>query len=406
MKLKSFLYLILVGASFIACSSANMEITISNHSDIKLSDKGIEYSRVQLEEQFGALPENEIPFLKDQEKLIPCQQEDLDGNGKWDNLFTLLNFEPNEVKTLELTFKNIDEAPAVKPRTNIRFADKNDKEKEFTENIRLKTNSTNITQRVFQMEGPAWENDVVAFRNYFDARNGNDIFGKITDEMVMDICGLKDGPTYHEMQPWGMDILKVGNSLGAGAIALETASGLHRIGPDCDGTYKLVEEGPLRSIFDFHYENVKVDGKTGSVTNRISIQAGKPYFKASVTVDGFDGAKLVTGIVNLHSEEVFSASTEQYSYMFTHDNQAYNEEKLGLAIISTQNTIVALATPEEGEGITQTFYTSFDLKEQPVQYYFMAGWELQDKNWADKETFEKGIKKEGLEMATVIETQF
>lgn len=407
MKFRNFLYIILAGASLIACSPAKMEMTISNKSNTSLFDKGIGYSRVLLEKQFGELPENKIPFLKDENnELIPCQVEDLDGNGTWDNLFTIINFEPNEIKTVELTFLNIDEAPAIKPRTNIRFADKNDKNKEFTENIRLKSNTTDISQKIFQMEGPAWENDVVAFRNYFDARNGNDIFGKVTSEMVMDICGLKDGPIYHNMQPWGMDILKVGNSLGAGAIALETTTGLHRIGPNCDGTYKLIKEGPLQSIFELKYENVKIDDQVGTVINKVSIQAGKPYFKSSVTVDGFDNAKLVTGIVNLHSEESYTGSTEDFSYMYTHDKQAYNEEMLGLAIITKQNTISTMATPEEGEGIVQTFYTTFDLSNQPVNYYFMAGWELQDKKWADKEAFEAGIVKEATELTASVTTSF
>ena len=407
MKFKNLLYTLLAGASLIACSSANHTMIISNTSNVQLTDKGIGYSRVLLEKNFGVLPENEIPFLKiSEEELIPCQLEDLDGNGKWDNLFTVISFEPKEVKRVELTFMNIDKAPAIKARTNIRFADKNNKNKEFTECVRLKTTDTEVSQKLFQMEGPAWENDIVAFRNYFDARNGNDIFGKVTSEMVMDICGLKDGPIYHNMQPWGMDILKVGNSLGAGAIALQTETGLHRIGPDCDGTYKIVSEGPLESIFDLKYENVKIDGKTGTVTNRISIQAGKPYFKNSVTVEGFDNAKMVTGIVNLHSEQVYTGTGNDYSYMYTHDKQSYNEEFLGLAVITTSNTITALTAPEQGEGITQTFYTTFDLNNQPVDYYFMAGWELQDKKWADKDLFEKGVKNEANELSAKVITSF
>ena len=39
------------------------------------------------------------------------------------------------------------------------------------------------------MEGSAWENDLVGFRNYMDQRNGMDIFGKTTPDMVLDQCG-------------------------------------------------------------------------------------------------------------------------------------------------------------------------------------------------------------------------
>ncbi|MBK7700210.1 MAG: DUF4861 family protein [Saprospiraceae bacterium] len=47
--------------------------------------------------------------------------------------------------------------------------------------------------------------------------------------MVLNSVGIHEN--YHEMQDWGMDILKVGNSLGAGAIGLIIGDSLFRIGP-------------------------------------------------------------------------------------------------------------------------------------------------------------------------------
>lgn len=50
------------------------------------------------------------------------------------------------------------------------------------------------------MEGPAGKNDKVGFRNYYDLRNGMDIFGKITDKMVLDTIGLTG--SYHDLSNW------------------------------------------------------------------------------------------------------------------------------------------------------------------------------------------------------------
>jgi hypothetical protein len=38
--------------------------------------------------------------------------------------------------------------------------------------------------------------------------------------MLMDSVGTKVEPSYHSLADWGMDILHIGSSLGAGAIAI------------------------------------------------------------------------------------------------------------------------------------------------------------------------------------------
>jgi hypothetical protein len=405
--MKSFVSLtvLALAALSVACSPKQPQVKLTNMSDFDLVEKPISIDRSILEAKYGELDASKIPFLAQGKTLVPCQFEDLDGDGAWDQLFTLVDLKAGEQKSFTLELKDKANAPEVKVRTNIRFADKNDPNLEFTTAERLKSNTTEISQQYFQMEGPAFENDVVGFRNYFDARNGFDIFGKITSDMVMDICGLKGGPTYHEMQPWGMDILKVANSLGAGALAIQTDSALYRVGEKGNGTFSLVCEGPLRSTFDLDFDSILVEGKVIQLKHRICIIAGKPWYKSNVTVQGADGMKLVTGIVNLHSDSVHSAADEEFAYMYTHDNQAFDGEKLGMAVIVAQSNIVALAAPEEGPGITQTFYTPLEIGDKPTVFYFMAGWEKQDARWADRAQFEEGVKEQGRLIAAKVNVE-
>jgi len=389
-------------ALFLACASPKTQIVVSNTADYSVYEKPVVIERAQLVGKVA--DQGQVPFFQEKgsAELIPCQLDDLNGDGKWDELFTLVNLEANETKTFDLVLKSAQDAPEVKVRTNIRFADKSDEPKELTEAVRLESNTTEISQQYFQFEGPGWENDLVGFRNYFDARNGIDIFGKVTDEMILDRAGLKNGPTYHEMQAWGMDILKVANSLGAGAIALQTETGLHRIGPGCQGTFKLVTEGPLRSIIDLDFNELLVDGIPFDIKHRICIIAGKPWYKSVVSLSGGSSPKLVTGIVNLHSEQFYTITGEGYSALFTHDNQAYSGEKLGMAVILPQNNLEAYTAPEEGEGITQTFYTTMETGEKPNVFFFMAGWEKQDPRWAEKDGFEAGITEQGKLIAALV----
>lgn len=83
--------------------------------------------------------------------------------------------------------------------------------------------------KLITYEGPGWESDKVGFRVYLDGRNALDIFGKTTSDMVLANVGR--GDDYHAMADWGMDILKVGNSLGAGGFGVFENGEARQIGP-------------------------------------------------------------------------------------------------------------------------------------------------------------------------------
>jgi hypothetical protein len=402
----SILIFTIIAFVFSSCGEKQAQITVTNNSDTDLKAKSIVAGRSEIEIKYGAMPEGTMAWLKAENgNQILAQLDDLDGDMKWDELYTQIDLKAGESKTFYLIFDEPSAFDNVEYSTNIRFADINDASKEYVEAERLSSNTTEISQKHFQFEGPGWENDVVGFRNYFDARNGIDIFGKRTSEMVLDQCGLADGPTYHELQPWGMDILKVGTSLGAGAIALQTESGLHRVGPDSKGTFTLVKEGPLRSIIDLDFKGMEVDGNSVNIKHRISIEAGKPYYNSKVFYENAPNAQLVTGIVNLDSDSAYTKTLPDISAFYTYDNQAYEGEKLGLAVIAPYGNVEVVMAPEEGEGITQTFYTVFDSPKQPVKYFFMAGWEKQDNVYATQKGFEKRLIKQMEQLSASIDVE-
>ena len=399
LRMKTNLLIIALAILFVACNQKK-GINLTNLSDIDVFQKSIQLDRSEIELQMGELPEAEIAFLVSENgDKYPVQFDDLNKDGKWEVLFSLIDFKANETKFLTLSFEGTDE---IAVKTNIRFAHINDPSKELTNAKRLKSTDPNETAILYQFEGPGWENDVVAFRNYFDARNGIDIFGKTTGKMILDSCGLKDGPTYHELQNWGMDILKVANSLGAGAIALQTQTGLYRIGPDCNGTFEVIKEGPLRSVLDFDFKSIQLDGNKVKLKHRISIEAGKPYYKSKIWIEGTNEAELVTGIVNLHSDTVYSKSNEQISFFYTYDNQAFDGEKLGMGIIIPSQILSVQTAPEEGEGVTQTYYVALPIIEQPVEFYFLAGWEKQNEVYSSIEGFENEMIKQSENIAVKV----
>ena len=150
----------------------------------------------------------------------------------------------------------------------------------------------------------AWENDLAAYRMYGPAlaaenpSNGVDLWLKSTDEIVVAKRyrdELQNGITYHVDHGNGLDCYKVGHTLGAGGIA-PFKSGKLWIGNHFS-SYKIIETGPLRSVFELIYDSVEVDKQFYKQTIRITTTAGATLNKAEVRFEGKkQDMKLAAGI--------------------------------------------------------------------------------------------------------------
>ncbi len=105
---------------------------------------------------------------------------DLDGDGKWDELFLVTDFAPNEKKIATLSWSLKD--PKFPIKTSVRFGKREAKDlpvQPATQEV-LMANQVHKTLgfQKYQTDGPSWENDKVGFRHYLDGRNSKDVFGK------------------------------------------------------------------------------------------------------------------------------------------------------------------------------------------------------------------------------------
>jgi hypothetical protein len=379
MKLIKLFATSLLAMIFCIARSQPSELVLHNAMPRTRANEIVVISRVMLENKAGKKSENLLPVLKTERGvLVPTQVDDLNKDGKWDELVALFSFKPNEDKRISIQWIDRANYPAFPKCAQIRMARKVGEGK-YTEDYsvtRLTTTDTRVSSDNFQLEGPVWENDCIGFRNYFDARNGIDIFGKRIPGLVLDTI-WKD---YHVLSAWGMDILKVGNSLGAGAIALMAGDSLYRIGPCEKGTVERIASGPLRSVFRLHYSKCQLTGQFVDITHEITMVAGKYGYSSKVTVNGLKtNALLITGIVNLHSKRlIFDDKNSKYVVMATYDEQSENNDKLGLALVINKFVFQKKGeASKSGEGITNTYYAALKLiNNQPVEYSFYACWEL------------------------------
>jgi hypothetical protein len=372
---------------------------INNPGSMDIIDQAIVLNRSTVNRFLTDTITNAVIGVRDENgEWLPSQCDDIDGDGIWDELAFICDLEAGEGK--KVIFETLDTLPDFPIRTNIRFGRMVKPFEEVVDDARMKTNDTKFTAPVYQMEGPAWENDMIAFRNYYDARNGIDIFGKCTTSMVMDSVGV-NGREYHTLSDWGMDILKVGNSLGAGAIAIGIGDSLYRVGPCEEGNYRLIAEGPVRSIFELTYKNVPAADRLYQVTHQISIYAADRFYRSKVWVNELRGdEELVTGIVNLHNVPAENFDEGNLKVLASLGNQGYSGEVLGMGILIPSGAFKRFwEAPETGSGIVSTHLVSLTLSNSaPTEYYFAAVWETRDSQVKEKAYFINLLKSAALKI--------
>jgi hypothetical protein len=384
----------------VGCSAPQKGFEVS--STLSVQDKVVVLSYEQVNDY---LPEDignkYIEVVNSEGLSLSAQCDDLDKDGRWDELAFLINLEAGVPQTVYFNAVDKSELPDFPKRTNVRFGYVDEPYAEVSGEERLKSTDSPTISGIFQMEGPAWENDLVGFRNYYDARNGIDIFGKATTEMALDSAGIK-GQNYHELDDWGMDILKVGNSLGAGAVAIRIGEETFRVGRCEKGTYEFVTEGPVRAILKLNYFGVPVAERTYDVEHVISINAGDHFYKSKVRVNNLQGdEELVTGIVNMEQKEAFEMEEHGMQIVASHGNQAYLGEMLGMGILVPDTDFVETwKAPDEGDGIVETHMVAIDFEsDSSAEYYFFGGWEYQDEGFKTMEYFQQQLTAAAAKIA-------
>ena len=428
LKLFGFLFvfsLLLIGCSTRKKTAAKVyQLSVHNPSPIERADELMVLTREMIEQKTGKLAGGEyINITTPNNEPLVIQFDDLNKDGFWDEAVFLYTFEPNETTQLSVTQTNSRLNKAV-VRAHVRMRKKNADntfgpllDSATVPQSTLPTDFSTKKLPTYLTEGPAWENDKVAFRIYMDTRNTKDIYGKRTPKMMMDTVGVLPENSYHNLSDWGMDILAVGKSLGAGSLAVSVPGvngkdTLVRLGGANveQTTFEKVADGPVRAIFRMHYKNwTAVDGIPPiNVTEEISIWGGKYFYESSVTVTNAPvGAKVVTGIVNLKTKNSHELTVEGAKALYSYGLQSENKDNLGLAVI-VKNTYSPTfgKTPNAGSEIVNTYTATMPLSNEPVKFRFYAGWEISDLLFTKIESFKQFLNNEAIEYGKSVTTEF
>lgn len=223
----------------------------------------------------------------------------------------------------------------------------------------------------------AWENDYAAYRMYGPAlktenpSNGIDLWLKRTNELVVDSFyrgELKYGKSYHVDHGQGLDCYKVGKTLGAGGVAGYTDSTLW-VGSHFN-SYKVHENGPLRSVFTLYYDTVNIKGKIYKQEITITADAGSVLNKAVVKYTGAaQPMQLATGIF-LHDGK---GKLQKGGGLIIYGENAVSDQ----GVDAGQNFVaVVLPTKETAYKVqgTHALLLSDYKPGTEFTYYFGGGW--------------------------------
>jgi len=291
---------------------------------------------------------------------LPSQVDDLDGDGKADELVFQIGLLPG--RTREVTIAYGDPDPIYRKRSDY----------------------PRRTYALFanKIEGVGWESERNAWRLYFDPRNAIDLYGKRRWPMFLDILATPEY-IYHLESPNGRDIYKVGNAIGIGAVGAWADGKVVKVADVASRKWRIISNGPVRSVIELTYEGWKVGNKAITLRSRIEQWAGERGFFHTITADGADGMTFATGLPMKPAVPVFRSDGSSPAWLATYGEQvvqpgetATEEQKgtnLGLAVVMLDGTASA-------QQDALNYLLAFSLQNGSARWYVAAAWDQEGMN--------------------------
>jgi hypothetical protein len=241
-------------------------------------------------------------------------------------------------------------------------------------------------------EGPGWESNIIGYRLYLDWRNAIDIFGKLTEERILPQVGQDGFDSYHQMQPWGADILKVGKGLGIGSIGRIVNNEVLHFN-EVEQTLVKVHNQKSKSKVQVQYNGWKTNNQ---VTNLISVLSIFPNDRITEhtiqTSEKLDG--ICTGIVNLYQLPLIQKIPENgtWAYAATYGKQTLFDDNLGMAIFYKVSNVEKVFTGKHDHLI------QFKPTNKKITFYFLGAWEKEPNAFKNENEFFEYLNQKLLQL--------
>jgi hypothetical protein len=283
----------------------------------------------------------------------------------------------NEAQAAELAFQ-IDLKPHQKRIVTISYGQGN-------RIWKLRGDYAKRTDALFswKFEGPGWENDVDAFRMYFDERNGIDLYGKIRPTLQLRKIGSPDY-LYYDESPEGRDIFKVGAAMGIGGVGVLVNGQTVKPSDVKERKWRVVSSGPVRSILEMTYTGWSVGGKTVNLRSRFTIWAGEYGFHHAIHIDGDVPGTVVTGLpIKANIAPISSGASGDGSWVALWGEQVVSAGAAESGTVTGQNLGVAVISADGGATIGRDNVNELmnvKVTNGAAEWFAMAAWDQYGKS--------------------------
>jgi unsaturated chondroitin disaccharide hydrolase len=295
---------------------------------------------------------------------LPSQADDLDGDGKYDEIAFQIDLKPRQTRVVSIAYGDAATMQRIRSdypaRTHAKFT--------------------------LKFDGLGWESEADAWRVYFDRRNAIDLFGKRRPGLYLELFGAPEY-VYNQESPLGRDIYRIGDALGIGSVGALVAGKAEKVSDVGARNWRIVSEGPVRVIVELNYKGWKVGGREVNLTSRMTQWAGERDFEHRVNAEGAQGLTLVTALVKKPGlqEKVFEPTADNpVLWRATWGHQVVETGPTATAVheLPDENLGTAIIAPGRGSKVAPD--DGLNLLVQPEvsngagRWYVLAAWDQEE----------------------------
>ena len=284
---------------------------------------------------------------------LVSQVVDDDGDGTLDELIFQLTFAPNEVRGFTLE-RGAPTATYPKARVYAKHTEDRD--------------------------DIAWESDRIAYRIYGQGlwkieplkSSGVDVWVKRTRDPIVDKWYAKGHDLYHRDTGEGADFYDVGETLGNGGTAVFLHDSLYRALNF--KTWKIIANGPVRTIFELTYEPWRAGDLTVTETKRIALDAGANLNRATSIFRSTSGADIPYAIGVVKRKGMIGSESKARPWAWLTGWGAVNPKDGGHGDLGNAVLIPAARVLDWKETGDHYFAVARAHSGEAVVHYIGAGW--------------------------------
>ncbi|MDR0892262.1 MAG: DUF4861 domain-containing protein [Mediterranea sp.] len=334
--------------------------------------------------------------VREGDQEIPSQLDDLDTNFRPDELAFVTDLPARGTKAFRVTLSTKRNERTYPSRV---YADLFLTDFRKGKHQRVTAITVPGTSNIYSMvrpHGPMLESELVGYRLYFNEKQTPDIYGKFHKGLELETCQFY--PNDEQLaQGFGDDVLRVFDSVGAGALKGWDGQRATHITPVATRTERVVARGPVRAIVEIVDAGWQYEGRWLNLTTRYTLYAGHRDLHVQASFDEpLDKELFCTGVQDIKGSTAFSDHKGLVGCWGTdwpvNDTVKYAKETVGLGTCiprryvrqeakDAANYLYLIGAPGKS-GFE--YYTTFTSRKETFGYKTPQAWFAYLREWKEE----------------------